>query len=55
MKATDKTFYGQELDCPDKYIMDWHSCPDCEQAMYYCECDDDKAEELRQLYAELTD
>ena len=49
-----ETFHGQELDCPDKYLTEWHSCPACDFALIYCECDEGEGytEELAKLYAE---
>ena len=46
------TFYGQELNCYDDYLTEWHSCPNCGRALIYCECDESESlcNELADLY-----
>jgi hypothetical protein len=46
------TFYGQELDCPDGYLTEWHTCPQCRRAFVECECEnlEELIKELAELY-----
>ena len=48
----EPTFFGQILDCPDNYYTLWHACPQCKNALIYCECENMAAliEELNYLY-----
>lgn len=32
-------FYGQLLDCPNEWLTEWHSCPQCDVALVYCDCE----------------
>ena len=51
----EETFYGQPLDCPDGFLTEWHTCPECGLNLCDgCECErgSEYAEELVELYRE---
>ena len=49
----EDTFYGQKLDCSDKYLTEWHTCPQCGKSLVYCECEniEELIKALKELYA----